>query len=257
MPRKLVVYGSWFIVHSFRKKLRGFSLIELLIVISLFGFATSLITTSYISFEKRERVRAASDTLKTDIRFVQSQASSGVKDPSACANSVSSSSMLAAWYIRFHINGYDNLSASANQYTINILCVNKFTISTAGSGCLGNTVGPFPAYQECSALIKTVTLPDTVTIYDDNQYSGIYYYHIFYQPLKSMPLFCYTGSSPGVTFLYNPVLPVIDFSQASPLCSTSVPASVRGFNLNVSNSIFMPNNPTTSKLTISASGGIR
>ncbi len=253
MSRKLAVRGSWFIVHSFSKKPRGFSLIELLVVISLFGFATSLITTSYISFEKRERNRAASDTLKTDFRFVQSQASSGVKVASACANSATSSSMLAAWYIKFFINGINTGNASANQYTINVLCVNKFTASTAGSGCIGNTVGPFPAYQECSSLIKTVTLADGITLHDDNQWPGTYYYHIFYQPLKSMPFFCYTsGSSQNTTFLNNSVFPVIDFSQASPnLCN---PAGLLT-NLPLNLSLYGP--AAINILYISASGGIQ
>lgn len=72
---------------SFKLRL-GFTLIELLIVITVFGITTSLITASYLTFERNQRLKAAAQKIKTDVRFTQNEALSGNKGigtrPAAC-----------------------------------------------------------------------------------------------------------------------------------------------------------------------------
>lgn len=77
---------------------QGFTLIELLVVITLFGITSSLITASYITFERNQRIRNAAQTLKNDLRFAQNKALAGDKG----ANSECPlTSTLVGWYATF------------------------------------------------------------------------------------------------------------------------------------------------------------
>ena len=60
-------------------KTKGFTLIELLIVISIFGLTASLITASYLTFERHQRLKNTAQQIKTDLRFVQNESLSGNK----------------------------------------------------------------------------------------------------------------------------------------------------------------------------------
>lgn len=79
------------------KPLRGFSLIELMVVISLFGLASSLITASYINFERNQRIKNTASRIKNDIRFVQNKATTGDKGPGGVDCNASSTD-LGGWY---------------------------------------------------------------------------------------------------------------------------------------------------------------
>lgn len=126
----------------------GFSLIELLIVISLFGLAASLITAAYLTFERSQKVKNAALTLKNDIRLAQNKAHTGDKGPdSRCGKSeteplsTSSQVVLVGWYMTFSRADGSNMS-----YTIKANCIYN---------------GDQTYYTD-----KTVTLPDGVTISD-------------------------------------------------------------------------------------------
>jgi len=109
----------------------GFTLIELMVVISLFGIAASLVTASYLSFEKNQRVRSAASQLKGDLRLVQNNAYSGNKGSGAeCSSSFS----LGGWYL--------NTARGATSYTI-------------GGDCITSTA----TYSEVRFLEKTINLP--------------------------------------------------------------------------------------------------
>lgn len=83
---------------TINRKSRGFTLIELLVVITLFGIVSILITASYITFERNQRIRNATQTLKNDLRFVQNKALAGDKG----ANSECPvTSTLVGWYVTF------------------------------------------------------------------------------------------------------------------------------------------------------------
>src|SRR4030042_6751224 len=125
MPK--LVCSSQLIVHrlinSVNRKLitvncksKGFTLIELLVVITIFGIITSLITASYVTFERGQRLRNAAETLKSDIRLVQNKALSGDKSTvSNCVEDSNTKTTLIGWYLVV-----DN---EATGYTISSDCV--------------------------------------------------------------------------------------------------------------------------------------
>lgn len=91
--------------ESFRFSV-GFSLIELMVVISLFGIAASLVTASFLTFEKNQRLRGSAALLKNDLRLVQNKATSGDK---GAGGSCPASSTLGGWYL------YANFSSGSNS----------------------------------------------------------------------------------------------------------------------------------------------
>ena len=83
----------------------GFTIIEFLIVLSILAIAGTLVTTSYLSFEKRKRVENAALEVKNQIRFAQNNALSGNKEVSGtlsefCPND----SELVGWYVLIKVN---------------------------------------------------------------------------------------------------------------------------------------------------------
>ncbi len=86
----------------------GFSLIELMIVISLFAIITIVATISYISFEGGQRLKNGALQIKSDLRQAQINAQSGDKGAGSCA----AINSLAGWYIKF------NSGPTINSYTI-------------------------------------------------------------------------------------------------------------------------------------------
>ncbi len=92
MPdRKVKVQSS-----KFKGILGGYSLIELLIVISIFGITVSLVTASYLTFERNQRFKNAALQLKSDIRYAQNKSSAGDKSLAGC---IDSSRTLLGWYV--------------------------------------------------------------------------------------------------------------------------------------------------------------
>lgn len=95
------------------RALRGFTLIEILIVIGIFALTTSLVTASYLSFEKSQRLRSAALQLKSDLRLTQNKALSG--DKGTGSSSCGSTSTLGGWYLEVT----NSLVGDANsKYTI-------------------------------------------------------------------------------------------------------------------------------------------
>lgn len=148
----------------------GFSLIELLIVISLFALVAVIVTVSYIGFETREQVKNAALGLKTDIRLAQNSARTGDKGivGSLCA----STSTLAGWYV--------NLNEASDNYTVGGVCL---------TGLAGETFfGP----------VRTVEFPEGVAISeikhgDEGQLSVA----IFFRPTQYITTFHVGGASPN------------------------------------------------------------
>lgn len=91
---------------------RGFTLIELLVVITLFGIVSTLVTASYITFERNQRIRNATQTLKNDLRLIQNKALAGDKG----ANSECPvTSTLIGWYMTIN-------TAQISSYTYAGVC---------------------------------------------------------------------------------------------------------------------------------------
>lgn len=98
-------------VKSPKSKVRsyffGYSLIELLIVISIFGITVSLVTASYLTFERNQRFKNAALQIKSDIRYAQNKAVAGDKSLSGC---LASSTTLLGWYV--------NIVKDASSYSL-------------------------------------------------------------------------------------------------------------------------------------------
>ncbi len=98
---------------KFQINQRGFTLIELLIVISIFGITASLITASYLTFERNQRLKAAAQQIKTDVRFTQNKALTGDKGQSndvASCTALPGGGTLVGYYISFSSDVSENLS---------------------------------------------------------------------------------------------------------------------------------------------------
>lgn len=78
---------------------RGFTLIELLVVMTLMAIITSLVTVSYLSYERSERVKAASLFAKSQVRLAQNNAFSSKASSDDCGFGP-----LAGWYAEFNLN---------------------------------------------------------------------------------------------------------------------------------------------------------
>ncbi|GEM_PF-3188833 len=161
------IKSTYYLLHTthWRRRRLGFSLIELLIVISLFGLAASLITAAYLTFERSQKVKNTALTLKNDIRLIQNKAHTGDKGPEGkCYHLASSSSAvsLVGWYI--------TIAEDATSYTLSINCK--------------DTSGNYDCINTCTE--KTVLLPDGIKInsisYDgiDPSFTSI---HLLFQPL--------------------------------------------------------------------------
>lgn len=177
---------------------KGYTLIELLVVIAIFGITISIITASYVTFERNSRFRNASTQLKNDIRFVQNKALSGDKSANAC---LQQGAVLAGWFISV---------ASGSSYTVNSDCRNS-------------------AGEEVIDLVKTVQLPRNVTICAISNITGSSGLNVFYQPIsptayaftnQATPPFFNTGTA---NFKVAPVsMPIyIYLSNVTGTCQTS------------------------------------
>lgn len=144
------------------KPLRAFSLIELLIVVAIFGLTVSLVTAAFITFERNQQLRNAALQLQSDLRQTQNQALSGNKgsDLSVCP----STSTLGGWYVRLST---DSGGGANGRYTI-------------GGDCIS------AALNESSFSSKTVILPVGISITNVGSVSNV---DILYRPL-----------APGVSF---------------------------------------------------------
>ena len=163
----------------------GFSLIELMVVISLFGIAASLITASYLSFEKNQRIKGAASQLKSDLRLVQNNATSGNHGVNVggyieggASNSycpVDSVHSAGGWYLLVN-----STSGSSTYYMIGGDCIN--------------------GANETVFAQKTINLPSDIKInrifYDYGNISQPM--AIFFRPLSNITSFHNGGASfPG------------------------------------------------------------
>ncbi len=71
-------------VHAF-----GFSLIEIIVVVGIMASVTGFILVSYNNFNTNQKLKQAAKTLRSDLRFVQTRAYSGLKPSGVvCTNIV-------------------------------------------------------------------------------------------------------------------------------------------------------------------------
>ena len=143
MPK--LVHSLWLIVHSrkwttdyglqtadCRRRRYGFSLIEILIVITLFGVSASLVTVSYLGFERGQRLGNAAALLKSDIRLAQNKALSGDK---GAGGTCAANSTLGGWYVK--------IVGSGSSYRVAGVCLTGAPLNVSEAEFNPNTVN-FP-----------------------------------------------------------------------------------------------------------------
>lgn len=86
--------------------MKGFTLIELMVAVSIGLVVTGMVVVNYNAYNTTQVLKQAALTLKNDIRFVQTKASTGVKPYASC-------STLTGWNMTFASTGY-TYSANCN-----------------------------------------------------------------------------------------------------------------------------------------------
>lgn len=167
----------------------AFTLIELLIVITLFGLSTSLITASYLTFERNNRVKQASLTLKNDLRLVQNYALTGNKNSPPATCPIGDNIRLNGWYIY--------LVGGANNYAVKLSCID------ISNGNISNITN------------KTVTLPRDVTIEKVELTLGVLESQqaVLFEPLTNQAKFYNIEPGPGATVSSQDLL-TLTFSRS-------------------------------------------
>lgn len=126
----------------------GFTLLELLITISIITILFTIGIASYQNFNRTQIVNQTVKELKENLRLVQSKALSGEKT-SACGTNT-----LVGWQINF---------TDSNTYKIQVLCPTASDVKTIDlSGDLVKTAGPDSILFRI--LARGVNGPGTITI---------------------------------------------------------------------------------------------
>lgn len=161
------IYYSQFTIHRF-----GYSLIELLIVIAIFGITISLVTASYLTFERNQRFKNAALQLKSDIRYAQNLAVTGEKGADSepiCPKDTAHA--LGGWYLRL-------TQPNATSYELSGMCLTK--------DASGNITG------QSIFGTKTLILPRGVRVSGISSGPST---SIFFQPLGQDAIFTTTTPS--------------------------------------------------------------
>ena len=177
-----LVIGNW-------KLRRGFGLFELMVVITIIGITISVITASFLTFEKNQRLKNAANAMKNEIRLAQSKALSGDKGPlntageNPCSNDSADGETLIGWYM--NIDTAITNDPYQHFYTIKGDCSDPS--EPAGWRIFGE---------------KTIQLPKNVNvnkfIYGSTDLSE-QAVNILYQPLTHNVLFFYAHGGPPLT----------------------------------------------------------
>jgi|SRR3990167_4617448 len=148
----------------------AYTLIELLIVLSLIGIATALVTTAYLGFERRERVKASALALQNNIRLAQNSAHSGNKGFEGDKCDTAAGEILIGWYV--------TIDGGSQTYTIT-------------GDCLSSAIPP----MERKFSEKTFKLAKDVNFLSINTVSPL---SIMFRPLVENATFHSSAASSGV-----------------------------------------------------------
>ncbi|MEX2028331.1 MAG: GspH/FimT family pseudopilin, partial [Candidatus Curtissbacteria bacterium] len=96
---------------------QGFSLIELLIVVAIFGLTVSLVTAAFVTFERNQKLRNGAQQLKSDLRQAQNNALSGNKGSGSAV--CPGTSTLGGWYLQIST---DSTNGENGKYTLSGDC---------------------------------------------------------------------------------------------------------------------------------------
>lgn len=171
-----------------------------MVVVSLFGISASLITASYLSFERNQRIKSAANNFKNDLRLIQNSAISGNHGASdgtfilGGSNNtycpVDSTHTLGGWYL--------NMLQGSTTYTI-------------GGDCITGLIG----FAETKFAQKTFSLSKDTQIrkisYSGN--TGVTEpVAIFYRPLTKDVSYHFSSTVIGI----SPNLDFLDDTSGSP-----------------------------------------
>lgn len=180
------VYSRWFTVHGLKKSMNyelkiknqfGYTLIELLIVIAIFGITISIVTASYLTFERNQRFKNAALQLKSDLRYTQNKALTGDKSQASCLRP---GAVLVGWYLAV---SYD--ASSGGGYSIYSDCGILNSDNTVSSEVV-DALSPEPRVLPRDVRICDVT---------DNGVSKNPGVNVFFQTILPQAVFFQIGSS--------------------------------------------------------------
>lgn len=136
---------------------RGFSLIELLVVVAISMGVIGAIVVNYNSFNEGQKLRQAALTLKSDLRLAQSRAITGLKPSAGCTS-------LRGYTVTFNQNGY-----SVQALCTEGLAGQAVTVSLPGSV----TFSPVPGALTFAVLNGTASSAVTLTLAGINNTYGV------------------------------------------------------------------------------------
>ncbi|OGD83214.1 hypothetical protein A2165_04260 [Candidatus Curtissbacteria bacterium RBG_13_40_7] len=137
---------------------RSFTLIELLVVIAIFGLTASLITASYLTFERNQRLKNAALMIKSDVRLVADKAFSGDKiiNDAGTDTLCLKQDKLIGWYLSFSTRTIDD---SNTKYRMSGRCRD----SAVSEVDFGDKIINLPSDVIISDLVYTGGGPDVET----------------------------------------------------------------------------------------------
>jgi prepilin-type N-terminal cleavage/methylation domain-containing protein len=128
--------------------MKGFTLIEVVVAISIALLVTGLIIANYNTYNDIQTLKQATLTLKNDLRFIQSKAISGEKPSSGC-------SQLQGWNISFLADSYSYQPECSEGLVEPVVLVHLPPAVT---------FSPIPSPFSMSVLTRGTDLPAAITI---------------------------------------------------------------------------------------------
>lgn len=115
-------------------KSSGFTLVEILVAISITAVIAAVAIPNLRKFNEDQQVRNASTQLVSDLRKLQSNASSGLKCPSGSSST--------AWKVVLSTNSYEQFCTdSSDDQSLGISSLpSGATITTNSQTCVSNTI---------------------------------------------------------------------------------------------------------------------
>lgn len=167
-------YGKHFQPYTSK---RGFTLVELLIAITIIVLLFTIGTAAYRSYSRRQVLVETVSTLKADLQLAEQKAASGVR-PTGCTNSV----VLRGYIVRFTSTGYtvyadcvdpagwNSTDPEVGQYNFPATVAktagsSEITFKVLGQGTTSSTDDTVTLNQEVTNQTAVITITKGGSIY--------------------------------------------------------------------------------------------